>query len=49
MNKFEIFSKEEREILGILLGGLGTPNTKKSIEIMKSLFEELIEVKEKKN
>lgn len=47
MNRFEIFSKEEREILEILLGGFGMPNTKKPIEIMKSLFKELIEIREK--
>ncbi|MDF2536034.1 MAG: hypothetical protein K0R18_2193 [Bacillales bacterium] len=49
MNRFKNFNEVEREILEILLGGIGTPNTKKSIEIMKILFDELIAIREKKN
>lgn len=47
MNRFKNFNKSEREILEILLGGVGIPNTKKSIEIMKNLFNELLEIREK--
>lgn len=46
-NKFDKFSYEEREILGILLNNEGVPCWNKAKEIIKNLYDELNEISKK--
>lgn len=44
MNRFGNFNDEERKVLEIFLSGAGIPASKKLIEIMKNLSDELSEL-----